>query len=137
MRYTNIKGGKPQTADNSQEYVIYAETFQEAVDIRYIMIDSSNLGSGFPTGKNRIHPDAFLSNPKLYYFWYRSHGNTTGDISQLFNANPQLQYLWAQSNAFSGTIPNFAGNPNIHYVNLQYNQLIGNIPGFRNLNNLY
>ena len=136
LRYTNIKGGKPQTADNSQEYVIYAETFQEAVDIRYILIDSSNLGSGFPTGKNRIHPDAFLSNPKLYYFWYRSHGKTTGDISQLFNANPQLQYIWAQSNAFSGTIPNFAGNPNIHYVNLQYNQLTGNIPGFRNLNNL-
>ena len=136
LRYTNIKGGKPQTADSSQQYVIYSETFKEAVDIRYIMLDSSNLGSGFATGKNRIHPDAFLFNPELFYFWYRSHGKTTGDISQLFNANPKLQYIWAQSNAFSGTIPNFTGNPNIYYVNLQYNQLTGTIPGFRNLNNL-
>ena len=136
LRYTNIKGGKPQTADSSQEYVIYAETFKEAVDIRYILLDSGNLGSGFASGKNRIHPDAFLFNPELYYFWYRSSGKTTGDISQLFNANPKLQYIWAQSNAFSGTIPNFTGNPNIYYVNLQYNQLTGTIPGFRNLNNL-
>ena len=136
LRYTSIKGGKPQTADSSQEYVIYSETFKEAVDIQYIMLDSPNLGSGFATGKNRIHPDAFLFNPELFYFWYRSHGKTTGDISQLFNANPRLQYIWAQSNAFSGTIPNFTGNPNIHYVNLQYNQLTGVIPGFRNLNNL-
>ena len=100
------------------------------------MLDSPNLGSGFATGKNRIHPDAFLFNPELFYFWYRSHGKTTGDISQLFNANPKLQYIWAQSNAFTGTIPNFTGNPNIYYVNLQYNQLTGTIPGFRNLNNL-
>ena len=136
LRYTSVKGGKPNTADGSQEYVIYPETFKEAVGIRYIMIDSGNLGSGFASGKNRIHPDAFLFNPELYYFWYRSGGKTTGDISQLFNANPKLQYIWAQSNAFSGTIPNFTGNPNIYYVNLQYNQLTGTIPGFRNLNNL-
>ena len=136
LRYTNIKGGKPNTADGSQEYVIYPETFRDAVKIRYIMINSGNLGSGFASGKNRIHPDAFLFNSELYYFWYRSNGTTTGDISQLFNSNPKLQYIWMQQNAFSGTIPNFTGNPVIHYVNLQYNQLSGSIPGFKDLNNL-
>ena len=136
LRYTNIKGGKPNTADGSQEYVIYPETFKEAVSIRYIMIDSGNLGSGFASGKNRIHPDAFLFNPELYYIWYRSHGKTTGNISQLFSSNPNLQYVWMQSNAFTGTVPNFVSNPIIRYVNLQYNQLSGTIPGFKNLNNL-
>ena len=140
LRYTGIKGGKPNTADGSQEYVIYPETFKEAVSIRYILIDSGNLGSGFPivggVNKNRIHPDAFLFNPELYYIWYRSYGKTTGDISQLFSSNPNLQYVWMQSNAFTGTVPNFVSNPNIRYVNLQYNQLSGTIPGFKNLNNL-
>ena len=100
------------------------------------MIDSGNLGSNFPSGKNRIHPDSFLFNSKLYYIWYRSYGATTGNISQLFNANSELQYIWMQSNAFTGTVPNFTGNPNIYYVNLQYNQLSGTIPGFKNLNRL-
>ena len=136
LRYTNIKGGKPNTADGSQEYVIYPETFKEAVGISYIMIDSGNLGSGFASGKNRIHPDAFLFNPALYYIWYRSYGKTTGNISQLFSSNPNLQYVWMQSNAFTGTVPNFVANPIIYYVNLQYNQLSGTIPGFKNLNNL-
>jgi len=136
LRYTNVKGGKPNTADSSQEYVIYAETFKEAVNLDHILIDSYGLGSNFPDGKNRIHPDAFLFNPKLYYIWYRSHGKTTGNITQLFSSNPNLQYVWMQSNAFTGTIPNFVANPNIHYVNLQYNQLEGTIPGFKNLNNL-
>jgi len=135
LRYTSVKGGKP-VADGSQEYVIYSETFRDAVDIRYIMIDSGNLGSNFPSGKNRIHPDSFLFNSKLYYIWYRSYGATTGNISQLFNANSELQYIWMQSNAFTGTVPNFTGNPNIYYVNLQYNQLSGTIPGFKNLNRL-
>ena len=135
LRYTSVKGGKP-VADGSQEYVIYPETFRDAVNIRYIMIDSGNLGSGFPSGKNRIHPDSFLFNTELYYFWYRSYGRTTGDISQLFNSNSKLQYIWAQSNAFSGTVPNFTGNPSIYYVNLQYNQLTGQIPAFNNLNSL-
>tara|TARA_A100001388_G_scaffold10336_1_gene7253 strand:+ start:16 stop:1944 length:1929 start_codon:yes stop_codon:yes gene_type:complete len=135
LRYTSIKGGKP-VADGSQTHVIYPETFRDAVNIRYIMIDSPQLGSNFPTGTNKIHPDAFLFNSELYYFWYRSHGKTTGNISQLFNSNSKLQYIWAQSNAFSGTIPNFTGNPVIYYVNLQYNQLSGSIPGFKDLNNL-
>ena len=64
------------------------------------MIDSSSLGVGFPTGKNRIHPDAFLFNPELYYIWYRSYGRTTGNISQLFNANPKLQYIWSTIKCF-------------------------------------
>jgi len=136
LRYTSIKGGKAKTADNLQEYVIYAETFREAVNISSLYIDSPNLGSNFPSGKNRIHPDAFLFNPELYYIWYRSHGKTTGNITQLFSSNPKLQYVWMQSNAFTGTIPNFVANPNIRYVNLQYNQLSGTIPGFKNLNNL-
>ena len=135
LRYTGIKGGKP-VADGSQEYVIYAETFKEAVNLSNLYIDSGNLGSNFPSGKNRIHPDAFLFNPELYYIWYRSYGATTGNITQLFSSNPKLQYVWMQSNAFTGTIPNFVANPSIHYVNLQYNQLEGTIPGFKNLNNL-
>ena len=100
------------------------------------MIDSGNLGSNFPSGKNRIHPDSFLFNSELYYIWYRSYGATTGNISQLFNSNSKLQYIWMQSNAFTGTVPNFTGNPSIYYVNLQYNQLSGTIPGFKNLNSL-
>ena len=135
LRYTKIKGGKP-VADGSQTHIIYPETFRDAVDVRYIMIDSGNLGLNFPSDANIIHPDAFLFNTELFYFWYRSYGKTTGDISQLFNSNSKLQYIWAQSNAFSGTIPNFTGNPVIYYVNLQYNQLSGQIPAFKNLNNL-
>jgi Leucine-rich repeat (LRR) protein len=135
LRYTSIKGGAP-VPDGNQTHVITNNTFREAVNIRYILIDSGNLGSNFPSGKNIIHPDAFLFNPELYYIWYRSHGKTTGNITQLFSSNPKLQYVWMQSNAFTGTIPNFVANPNIHYVNLQYNQLEGTIPGFKNLNNL-
>ena len=136
LRYTSIKGGKPGVNDNSQEYVIYAETFKDAIELQNLYIDSGNLGVNFSTGKNRIHPDAFMFNPKLYYIWYRSHDKTTGDISQLFNSNPALQYIYMQSNKFNGTIPNFVANPNIYYVNLQYNQLTGSIPAFKNLNNL-
>ena len=136
LRYTSIKGGKPGVNDNLQEYVIYAETFKDAVELKNLYVDSGNLGVNFPTGKNRIHPDAFMFNPKLYYIWYRSYDKTTGDISQLFNSNPALQYIWMQSNKFNGTVPNLVANPNIHYVNLQYNQLTGSIPAFKNLNNL-
>ncbi len=67
LRYTSMKGGKP-VADGSQTHVIYPETFRDAVNVRYIMIDSPNLGSNFPTGTNKIHPDAFLFNSELYYF---------------------------------------------------------------------
>ena len=136
LRYTKVKGGRGGVSDGSQTHVIHAETFRDAVELRYIMIDSGNLGVNFPSGANIIHPDALLFNAKLFYFWYRSYGRTTGDISQLFNANPVLEYVWMQSNAFSGTIPNFTSNPIIYYVNLQYNQLTGSIPGFKNLNRL-
>ena len=113
LRYTGIKGGKP-VDDSLQEYVIYAETFKEAVNISRLYIDSGNLGSNFPSGKNRIHPDAFLFNPELYYIWYRSYGATTGNITQLFSSNPKLQYVWMQSNGFTGTIPNFVSLSLIH-----------------------
>ena len=136
LRYTSLLGGKPNTAPASQEYVIYPSTFKDAVELKNLYIDSGNLGAGFSDGKNRIHPDAFISNPKLFYIWYRSHGATTGDISQLFNSNPALQYIWMESNAFTGNVPNLVANPNIHYLNLQYNKLSGPIPGFRDLSNL-
>ena len=139
LRYTSIKGGKGGVSNDAlQTHVIHKETFEGATELEYIMIDSPNLGANFPTGKNIIHPDAFITNAKLYYIWYRSNTQTgtTGDISQLFNANPNLRYVWMQSNRFSGTIPNFTSNPSIYYVNLQYNQLTGSIPGFKNLNNL-
>ena len=137
LRYTNILGGKPNTQPDQQTHVIHKETFEGATELEYIMIDSRNLGAGFSNGKNRIHPDAFITNSKLYYIWYRSYDATTGDISQLFNANPRLTYIWMQSNRFTGTVPNFVSNPSIYYVNLQYNQLTGSIPGFKNLNNLH
>ena len=73
---------------------------------------------------------------KLYYFWYRSYGATTGSITTLFNSCTQLQYLWLQQNSFTGNLPNFVSNPNIHYVNLQSNKFSGSIPGYGNLNNL-
>ena len=138
LRYTRIRGGKPQTAPADQEHVIYAETFKDATELEYILIDSGNLGAGFSSEKNTIDPDAFLYNSKLYYFWYRSNTTTgtTGDISQLFNANPRLTYIWMQQNRFTGTVPNFVSNPSIYYVNLQNNQLSGSIPGFKSLNNL-
>tara|TARA_B100000927_G_scaffold191158_1_gene154165 strand:- start:988 stop:3765 length:2778 start_codon:yes stop_codon:yes gene_type:complete len=136
LRYTSIKGGKPGVSDGSQTHVIYAETFKDATELANLYIDSGNLGAGFPDSGNIIHPDAFMFNPKLYYFWYRSYNKTTGNISQLFNSNPALQYIWMESNKFTGTVPNLVANPNIHYVNLQYNQLTGSIPAFKNLNNL-
>ncbi len=138
LRYTNILGGAPATSPGQQTHVIHKETFEGATELEYIMIDSRNLGAGFPSGNNKIHPNAFITNSKLYYIWYRSNTQTgtTGEISQLFNANPRLTYIWMQSNRFTGTIPNFVSNPSIYYVNLQYNQLSGSIPGFKNLNNL-
>ena len=136
LRYTSIKGGKAGKSDADQEHVIYAETFEDATELVDLYIDSPNLGVGFPSDKNTIHSDAFLFNPKLYYFWYRSYGATTGEITSLFNSNPQLQYLWLQQNNFTGILPSFTVNTNIHYVNLQFNAFSGSIPGYQNLNNL-
>ena len=136
LRYTSIKGGKPQTSDSAQEYVIYPETFKEAVELQELYIDSPNLGGNFTEGKNRIHPDAFLFNPKLNYIWYRSYGETTGDISQLFVNNGELQTIWMENNGFTGSLPNFVGNDIIKYVNLQYNNLTGSIPSFDTRNSL-
>jgi len=136
LRYTNIVGGAP-VSPSQQTHVITEDTFKGSTELQYIMIDSRNLGAGFPSGKNIIHEDAFQSNTELYYIWYRSYSATTGEISQLFNANSKLAYVWMESNKFTGTIPNFVGNPLIYYVNLQYNQLSGSIPGFKNLNSLH
>ena len=136
LRYTSILGGKPNTAPGAQEYVIYAETFKDAVALTDLYIDSDFLGAGFGAGKNRIHPDAFLFNPNLKYIWYRSHKATTGNITQLFSSNPNLETIYMEKNAFTGTIPNFQANPNINYINLQNNSLSGNIPAFSNLRKL-
>jgi len=137
LRYTNIIGGAP-VSPSSQTHVITENTFKDAVELSYILIDSRNLGSGFPSGTNKIHPNALITNKKLYYFWYRSNSTsgTTGDISQLFNGNPRLHSVFMKSNRFTGTVPNFVSNPAINYVNLISNQLSGSIPGFTNLNNL-
>jgi len=136
LRYTDILGGKPQTAPELQEYVIYAETFKDAPLLENLYIQSDFLGSTFPSGKNRIHPDAFLFNPNLKYIYYTSGGSTTGNISQLFSSNPNLTTVYMQNNGFTGTIPNFQANPNINYINLQNNNLSGVIPGFTGLSNL-
>ena len=127
LRYTGVKGGR----NGDENFVIHNETFEDAVELTHLYIDSGNLLQDKP-----IESDAFLFNPKLYYFWYRSNKATNGTITSLFNSNTQLQYLWLESNNFSGTIPNFTSNPNIHYVNLQFNAFTGAIPAYANLNNL-
>ena len=111
--------------------MIHNGTFELATEIANIYIDSPNLlnNKGFES-------DIFLYNTKLYYFWYRSYGRTTGNISQLFNSCGELRYLWLQQNNFSGSLPNFVSNPRIHYVNLQNNAFTGKIPAFSSLNNL-
>ena len=129
LRYTQIKGGKH--GSGGEEFVIHNETFEDAVELTHLFIDSPNL-----LQDKSIESDAFLFNSKLYYFWYRSYGATNGTITSLFNSNTQLQYLWLESNNFDGTIPNFVSNPNIHYVNLQFNAFTGAIPPYANLNNL-
>ena len=129
LRYTRIKGGRH--GSGGEEFVIHNETFEEAVELTHLYIDSENL-----LQNKSIESDAFLFNSKLYYFWYRSYGATNGTITSLFNSNTQLQTLWLESNNFSGTIPNFTSNPNIHYVNLQFNAFTGAIPAYANLNNL-
>ena len=77
-----------------------------------------------------------MFNPKLNYIWYRSYGETTGDISQLFTNNGELRTVWMENNGFSGNIPNFVSNDVIQYVNFQYNNLTGSIPSFDTRNSL-
>ena len=127
LRRTSIQGGK--FGDPSK--VIHASTFAQCSELSQIRIESNNLLSNVG-----IHQDAFVSNPKLSYFYYRSSGRTSGQINQLFRNNSVLQTLIANGNAFDGTIPNFLQNPLINYVDLSNNNFTGNIPGFSNLTNL-
>ena len=127
LRYTQIKGGR----NGDENFVIHNETFEDAVELTHLYIDSGNLLQDKP-----IESDAFLFNSKLFHFHYRSNKATNGTITTLFNSNTQLQHLFLESNNFSGTLPNFASNPNIHHVNLQFNAFTGAIPAYANLNNL-
>ena len=127
LRRTSIQGGKFGDSSN----VIHASTFSQCSEIESISIESNKLLNNVG-----IHQDAFISNPKLNYFYYRSSGRTNGTISQLFRQNSVLQTLIINGNAFSGSIPNFSQNPIINYVNLSSNNFTGNIPGFSNLSSL-
>ncbi len=129
LRFTGIKGGAPGIADGAQTEVITNGTFFTCPNIRYIMIDSSNL-LALP-----INSDAFKQNSELYYFWFRSYGDVTGSLPD-FSANTKLQYIWVEHNNFSGTLPNFGNNQSIHYVNIKRNNFSGPIPSFTNLSNL-
>ena len=131
LRYTNIKGGKPQTTDADQNFVIYANTFEDAPELKnlYILSNKLLLGKG-------IEPSAFVKNPNLEHFRYYSYGRTNGAIATLFNTNTKLHTVVANRNAFTGSPPNFAANPLIRHVNLSYNQLDGIIPTYENLNSL-
>ena len=130
LRHTSIKGGAPNTADADQQNVITADTFKNAESLKDLRIISGNLGSGFPTGKNTIHPNAFTFNTQLQIIEIISDKGITGNISQLFSNNPNLTSINLPSNAFTGSPPNFLNNPSLNYVNLSSNQLNGIIPSY-------
>jgi len=138
MRYTNIKGGAPDTADGSQESVITADTFRNATKLKSFKLISNNLGSGFPTGKNKIHENAFTFSTNLEILEINSGGSLSGGISQLFSNNPNLKNLNLTNNSFTGSPPNFLNNSSLTYVNLSSNQLDGIIPSYSgNIQQLY
>ena len=130
LRHTSIKGGAPNTADVDQQNVITADTFKNAESLTELKIISGNLGSGFPTGKNTIHANAFTFNTKLQIIEIISSGGIAGNISSLFSNNPNLTSINLPNNAFTGSPPNFLNNPNLSYVNLSSNQLNGIIPSY-------
>ena len=138
MRYTNIKGGAPDTADNLQESVITADTFKNATKLKEFRVLSNNLGSGFPVGKNKIDENAFTFNTDLEILEINSGGSLSGGISQLFSNNPNLRSLNLTNNSFTGSPPNFLNNSSLTYVNLSSNQLNGIIPSYSgNIQQLY
>ena len=129
LRRTSIQGGRHGSGGG--DFVIHASTFAQCSELSQIRIESNNLLSNVG-----IHQDAFISNPKLSYLYYRSSKRTSGQINQLFRNNSVLQTLIANGNAFDGTVPNFLQNPLINYVDLSNNNFTGHIPGFSNLTNL-
>ena len=129
LRRTSIRGGRH--GSGGEDFVIHASTFAQCSELSQIRIESNNLLSNVG-----IHQDAFISNPKLSYLYYRSSKRTSGQINQLFRNNSVLQTLIANGNAFDGTVPNFLQNPLINYVDLSNNNFTGHIPGFSNLTNL-
>ena len=129
LRRTSIQGGRHGSGGG--DFVIHASTFAQCSELSQIRIESNNLLSNVG-----IHQDAFISNPKLSYLYYRSSKRTSGQINQLFRSNSVLQTLIANGNAFDGTVPNFLQNPLINYVDLSNNNFTGHIPGFSNLTNL-
>ena len=138
LKDTGMLGGRPSTAP--QEYVIYAETFADAPELVTLIIESPNLGAGFPNGKNKIHPDAFMNNKALQKIVYKSQNATTGTIFKLFNGLSALREIDMRNNKFNGDVPNFVANKNIRNIYLQQNQLSGSIPDFdgqQNLNEIY
>ena len=130
LRGTSIKGGAPGLADGAQQNVITENTFKNAESLKELRMTSGNLGSGFPTGKNTIHANAFTFNTKLQVIEIISDGGIAGNISSLFSNNPNLTSINLPSNAFTGSPPNFLNNLNLTYVNLSSNQLNGIIPSY-------
>ena len=121
LRHTGIRGGAP--GDDSE--VITADTFKQATKIQTIVIDSSNLLA------KGINPDAFLFNTDLVHIVYRSGGNSTGSITQLFNTNSKLERVYITNNAFDGVLPNFVvAASTIRNINLSNNRFFGTIPSF-------
>ena len=138
MRYTNIKGGAPNTADGSQTSVITENTFKNATKLKDFRVLSSNLGSGFPNDKKIIHENAFTFNTDLEVLEINSGGSLSGGISQLFSNNPNLRTLNLTNNSFTGSPPNFLNNSSLTYVNISSNQLDGIIPSYTgNIQELY
>ncbi len=127
LRGTSIQGGK--FGDPSK--VIHASTFAQCSELETIRIESNKLLNNVGIDEN-----AFSSNSKLNYFYYRSSRRTNGSISQLFKKNEVLRTIIANGNSFSGSIPNLQDNRVINYVDLSNNNFTGNIPGFSNLSNL-
>ena len=81
LRYSRVRGG---AANGDDTYVIPRTTFQQTLNLRYILIDSGNLLT------SPIHPDALVDVQELYYFWYRSYNRTGGNLPS-FAGNPKLQ----------------------------------------------
>lgn len=131
LRYAGVRGGGPDSSvAGADSEVISSATFQSALDLTNIYIDSGSLLTA------PIANDALSNLQYLYYFWYRSYGRTGGSLPN-FNGNPELRYIYMDLNAFTGSAPNLAGNPKIYYLDIRRNKLSGAIPAYKNLPSLY